>query len=230
MALTDLEPFPGNAKEHDLDELRRSLRKGQFQPVVVRRDGRRHVVLAGNGTLEAAGLEDWPTLECKVIECTDEEALWVNLAANRIGERAGYDDGALAALLEELEGDFVGTGWDAGDLADLIAACEAADPGPFTAASAPPEPPTRSQDGPPDRTDGADGTRETVILLSQNDYDELHGHLAALRTSARNATNGELLLASARALRQLRTTCAGHSATCECSACTISVALAAWGQ
>lgn len=222
LTLAELTPFPGNAKEHDLDELRRSLRKGQFQPIVVRRDAGQNVILAGNGTFEAAFLEDWTTIECKIIECSDEEALWINLAANRIGERAGYDDDALTALLEELEGDYSGTGWDAEDLADLIAACEATN-SPFVAPQDAPAAPTGTPGDSGTHDAGTSGgAHETVLLLSDDDHDELHGHLAALRASLGGTlTNGGILLWSARALRQLTLAHSDHNATCDCSLCNL---------
>ena len=225
LALTDLTPFPGNAKAHDLDELRRSLRRGQFQPIVVRRVDGGHVILAGNGTFQAAELEDWPTIECKVVECTDEEALWINLAANRIGERGGYDTEALAALLEELDGDFLGTGWDQGDLDELTAALEAASELPFVAPQVAPAalPGLPGVDGPERAGTGAGGTRELVVLLGEDDHDELQGHLTALRAllKGNTLTNGDILLVAARTFRQMAHTHAGHSGNCECSVCTI---------
>lgn len=228
LALSELTPFPGNAKEHDLDELRRSLRRGQFQPIVVRRVGADNIILAGNGTFQAASLEDWETIECKVVDCTDEEALWINLAANRIGERGGYDTEALAALLEELDGDFVGTGWEQDDLDELVAALEAVQDTPFTApqtASAD-LPGTAGVTGPGGVSTGVGGTRETVIVLGSDGHDELHGHLAALRASLPNntLTNGDVVLLAARALRRLADVYHTHSSTCECSVCEI------WGE
>lgn len=225
LALADLTPFPGNAKAHDLDELRRSLRRGQFQPIVVRRLGDDNIILAGNGTYQAASLEDWDTIECKVIECTDEEALWINLAANRIGERAGYDDDALAALLEELDGDFVGTGWEQADLDDLLTSLEATQESPFAASQTLPveRSGTSGLPGIPDASTNAGGTRETTILLGADDHDELHGHLTALRSLLENTTmtNGDMLLVAARSLRHLAEVYRTHSATCECSVCAV---------
>lgn len=225
LALSDLTPFPGNAKAHDLDELRRSLRKGQFQPIVVRRVGDGHVILAGNGTFQAAELEDWPTIECKVIDCTDEEAVWINLAANRIGERGGYDTEALAALLEELDGDFVGTGWDQADLDELTAALEAASESPFVApqgaSAALPRLP--GVDGPERAGTAAGGTRELMLLLGTDDHDELQGHLTSLRAllKGNTLTNADVLLIAARSLRIMAEAYRTHSDTCECTVCGI---------
>ncbi len=210
LSLDNLRQYPGNAKEHDLDELRLSLRKGQFQPVIVRRHDGIETILSGHGTVEAALLESWEKIECKVIACTDEEALWINLAANRTGELAGYDQPALAALLEQLDGEYAGTGWEADDLDDLLAALDQVAETPYTASQAeyaetPEETEARAGLG-----SGvplvARGIRETVIILAQDQHDELHGHLAALRSvlEGNDLTNGAIVLRAVRAFREMQ--------------------------
>jgi hypothetical protein len=204
--LTDLREYPGNAKEHDLDELRLSLRKGQFQPIVVREHEGERIILSGHGTAEAAKLEGWATVECKVINCTDEEALWINLAANRIGERAGYDDPLLAALIEQLDGEYAGTGWQADDLDDLLAALDQVAETPYTATEAtyaetPEETEARAELG-TGVSLAARGIRETVIILAQDEHDELHSLLARTRPllPGDDLTNGQIFLHAMRTL------------------------------
>jgi hypothetical protein len=223
--LTDLREYPGNAKEHDLDELRLSLRKGQFQPIVVREHEGERIILSGHGTAEAAKLEGWATVECKVINCTDEEALWINLAANRTGELAGYDQPLLAALIEQLNGDYAGTGWEADDLDDLLAALDKVAETPYAATQAdyaetPEETEARSELG-TGVSLAARGIRETVIILTQDNHDELHGHMASLRSvlEGEDFTNGEILLRGARALRLLTAARAAHGAGHDCQSC-----------
>lgn len=211
LALDVLKPFPGNAKKHNLDEQRLSLRKGQFQPIIVRRteDGE-NIILAGHGTVEAAGLENWKHIDAKVITCTDEEALWVNLAANKIGADEGYEDELLVALLEQLDGDFVGTGWEADDLDDLLSALDQVAETPYVASRAeyaetPEETEARAGLG-----SGvplvARGIRETVIILAQDEHDELHQHLVQLRSSldGTDLTNGAIILRAVRAFREMQ--------------------------
>lgn len=209
LALDVLKPFPGNAKKHNLDEQRLSLRKGQFQPIIVRRtDDGENVILAGNGTAEAAKLENWKHIDAKVIRCTDEEALWVNLAANKIGADEGYEQDLLAALLEELDGDFVGTGWSADDLDDLLAALDQVAETPYTAtraeyAETPEETEERAGLGSGIPL-AARGIRETVIILPQDDHEELHQHLTKLRDSldGTDLTNGAIILRAVRYFRE----------------------------
>jgi hypothetical protein len=209
LALDVLKPFPGNAKKHNLDEQRRSLRKGQFQPIIVRRteDGE-NIILAGHGTAEAAKLEDWKHIDAKVITCTDDEALWVNLAANKIGADEGYEQDLLAALLEELDGDYVGTGWSADDLDDLLAALDQVAETPYTAtraeyAETPEETEERAGLGSGIPL-AARGIRETVIILPQEDHEELHQHLTKLRDTldGTDLTNGAIILRAVRYFRE----------------------------
>lgn len=209
LALDVLKPFPGNAKKHNLDEQRLSLRKGQFQPIIVRRteDGE-NIILAGHGTAEAAKLEDWKHIDAKVISCTDEEALWVNLAANKIGADEGYENDLLAALLEELDGDFVGTGFSADDLDDLLSALDQVAETPYTAtraeyAETPEETEERAGLGSGVPL-AARGIRETVIILPQDDHEELHQHLTKLRDiiDGTDLTNGTIILRAVRFFRE----------------------------
>ena len=205
-----LHEYPNNAKLHDLDELRRSLRKGQFQPVIIRQHAGIYTILAGHGTTEAARLENWDTVECKVIECSDEEALWINLAANKIGSDEGYENDLLAALLEQLDGDYAGTGWEADDLDDLLAALDQVAETPYVSSRAeyaetPEETEARAELGTGVPL-AARGIRETVIILAQDEHDELHQHLVQLRNSMgeEDLTNGAIILRAVRAYREMQ--------------------------
>lgn len=208
LALKELNPFPGNAKKHDLDEQRRSLRKGQFQPIIVRKEEDGYTILAGHGTTEAAELEEWTHIDAKVIECTDEEALWINLAANKVGADEGYEDDLLAALIEQLDGDYIGTGWTADDLDDLLSALDQVAETPYTSSEAgyaetPEETQARAGLG-----SGiplvARGIRETVIILPHDEHEELHQHLTHLRNSLEGTdlTNGTIILRAVRFFRE----------------------------
>ncbi len=52
----------------------------------------------------------------------------------------------------------------------------------------------------------ARGIRETVIILAQDQHDELHGHLAALRSvlEGNDLTNGAIVLRAVRAFREMQ--------------------------
>lgn len=107
-----LSPFPGNARRGDVEAIRESIRTfGQYRSLCVRDTGSALVILAGNHTWAALSEEAADVARCYVITCTDEEALRINLADNKLAELGGYDSAALAELLASLEGDFLGTGW-----------------------------------------------------------------------------------------------------------------------
>ena len=103
--ITQLSLDPKNARKHsqrNLDAIAASLEKfGQRKPIVVHRG----VVLAGNGTLEAAKSLGWTEID--VAEVPDD---WDNdtakayaLADNRTAELAEWDESELAKQLLELQ-------------------------------------------------------------------------------------------------------------------------------
>jgi hypothetical protein len=120
--LADLTPYPGNARRGDVEAIRASLRRnGQYRSLIVRRTGKGQlIVLAGNNTLQALQAEGAKTARCEVITCDDAEARRINLADNRLAEMGTYDNDALAELLEGIQDDIDGTGWNIGDLTRIL--------------------------------------------------------------------------------------------------------------
>lgn len=119
--IADLTRYPGNPRRGNVEQIRASVRRlGQYRPIVVRDTGTQLVILAGNHTTQALEDEGAAAVRAEVIECSDDEARRINLADNRLAELGGYDDADLAALLQELDGDFDGTGWDQDDLDALL--------------------------------------------------------------------------------------------------------------
>lgn len=105
VAISALTPDPRNARKHDqrnLEVIAASLSQfGQRKPIVVTAD---KVVIAGNGTLEAAKSLGWT--EIAVAEAPDD---WDDatirayaLADNRSAELAEWDDSVLNSMLDEL--------------------------------------------------------------------------------------------------------------------------------
>lgn len=116
-----LTPYPGNAKRHDLDLIRESLRlHGQYRPAVVQAST--GYVIVGNGMLAAAKAEGWTELARVVKDYDDEAARRLVLLDNRSTELGGYDTTALLALLDDLP-TLETTGYTDDDLSDLIALC-----------------------------------------------------------------------------------------------------------
>lgn len=105
---------PNNARKHserNLDAIAASLEKfGQRKPIVVHNG----VVIAGNGTLEAAKKLGWnEILIAEVPSDWDKDtAKAYALADNRTAELAEWDENALAKQLLELEDE----GWDIASL------------------------------------------------------------------------------------------------------------------
>lgn len=129
----NLNTYHHNPRRGDVNTIAESLRtNGQFRPIVVNRGthtGRPMEVLAGNHTLLAARhLDGTPheitELDCYVVDVDDDRARRIVLADNRTSDLGRYDDEALASLLETLDDDLEGTGYDEDDLADLMAELE----------------------------------------------------------------------------------------------------------
>lgn len=123
--ISDLVPDPANVRKHaqkNLDAIKGSLAKfGQQKPIVV---GANNVVIAGNGTLEAARALGWDAINVVRTELTGTEATAFAIADNRTGELAEWDAGALSETLKALladDFDIGAIGFDDEDLASMIA-------------------------------------------------------------------------------------------------------------
>jgi DNA modification methylase len=108
--IVDLLLDPENARKHsqkNLDAIKASLTKfGQRKPIVINQKG---VILAGNGTVEAARSLGWDHIDVAVVPADWDEATAraYALADNRTAELAEWDENVLAKqLLELLDGDF----------------------------------------------------------------------------------------------------------------------------
>lgn len=104
--ISTLTPDPANVRKHDqrnLDAIKGSLKRfGQQKPIVVDADG---VVVAGNGTLEAAKALGWTQIAVARTELRGAEATAFAIADNRTAELAAWDDEALAETLAALQND-----------------------------------------------------------------------------------------------------------------------------
>lgn len=112
--ISDLTPDPSNARKHsskNLDAIASSLREfGQQRPLVVTSD---LVVVAGNGTLEAAKTLGWKEIAVTIFDSTDPARVRAYaLADNRTAELAEWD----AEVLYETLSDLQDVGWDVKDL------------------------------------------------------------------------------------------------------------------
>lgn len=109
--VADLTHDPANARKHserNLEAIKASLRRfGQQKPIVVTKDG---MVIAGNGTLQAAMALGWTDIECAVTDLDGFERTAFGIADNRTAELAEWDDDTLGSLLEALGSEGVDLG------------------------------------------------------------------------------------------------------------------------
>ena len=103
--MDDLIPDAANARRHDeknIAAIRGSLAQfGQRRPAVVQRSSM--IVRAGNGMLQAARQLGWTHLAVLFIDEDNVSAAAFAITDNRAGELADWDQGALDALLREIE-------------------------------------------------------------------------------------------------------------------------------
>lgn len=123
LATADLNTFHRNPRRGDVAKIAESLRRhGQFRAIVVNEGtltGRPWEVLAGNHTLMAARSLDWERIDAAIVDVSEEDAAAIVLADNRLADIGDYDNTDLADLLESLNGDYLGTGYDDAFLDDL---------------------------------------------------------------------------------------------------------------
>lgn len=168
--LAGLAPHPENPRGHDDDALRDSLMlNGQYRPIVVQKATGR--VLAGNGTYAAALGLGWTHVAAVVLDVEDEQARRILLADNRLAERSRNDPAALLSLLESLDGELAGTGYDPAAVDELAAA--------VAALSAPPE---SDSDDRALYSPGSD-LRQLILAYDKPDFERLVDLLTRLRLS-----------------------------------------------
>ncbi len=115
---------PANARKHapkNLEAIKGSLAKfGQQKNIVVDKN---NIVVAGNGTLEAARALGRDTISVHRTELEGADAVAYALSDNRTSELAEWDAGVLSKTLESLKTldfDLGSIGFDEDDLAGLL--------------------------------------------------------------------------------------------------------------
>lgn len=114
--IADLMPDPQNVRTHNtknLDAIRKSLESfGQRKPIVVARgNAGQMIVIAGNGTLDAAKSLGWSSVSVVELpaDWDADKARAYAIADNRTGELAEWNRIELANALVDLDA----VGWDA---------------------------------------------------------------------------------------------------------------------
>lgn len=110
---------PENARDHpdrNMDAIRASLKSyGQVKPVVVRKSTR--VVVAGNGTLQAAKDLGWTEIAATFVDMNEIEAAGFGLADNRTAELAKWNFEVVNRLDRLLQThNHVNVGWSVEEL------------------------------------------------------------------------------------------------------------------
>ena len=104
--ISEIKPDPKNVRKHserNLEKVRASLEKfGQQKPIVINSDG---IVIAGNGTLEAAKQLGWEEISCVQTTLKQQEAIAYSIADNRTAELSEWDNIELHSTLESLADD-----------------------------------------------------------------------------------------------------------------------------
>ncbi|MDD3001699.1 MAG: DNA modification methylase [Candidatus Riflebacteria bacterium] len=115
---------PANARKHgkkNLDSIKGSLAKfGQQKPIVVNAD---NVIVAGNGTLQAAKELGWKEINIVRTDLKGSDITAFGIADNRTSELAEWDDDVLKELLEGLKAedfDLSAIGFDDDEFAELM--------------------------------------------------------------------------------------------------------------
>jgi DNA modification methylase len=111
LLIADLTPDPQNARQHDdknLKAIEGSLKEfGQRKPIVITEDG---VIVAGNGTVEAAKRLGWTHIDVVKVpnDWTPDKIKAFAIADNRTAELANWNQEVLTSQLLELEAE----GWE----------------------------------------------------------------------------------------------------------------------
>jgi hypothetical protein len=205
--LAELTPFPGNARRGNRAVLLESLEaNGQYRSLIVRAHGDELIVLAGNNTMEALEERGDISARCEIVKCDDATALRVNIVDNKANDKATYDDAARAALLDLLDGELHGTGYEEDEVDAILAAYEEPEITAYT------EPETaeynddaeeraariKSHGGTESKTMESRGIRDVFLPLPVAQADELGRLIMKLRETWGALPQGEILLKAAR--------------------------------
>lgn len=111
--VAQLTPHPANPRKGDVGAIARSVQANGFYGAVVAQRSTGYI-LAGNHRWQAARQEGLQRVPVIWLDCSDDEARRILLADNKTNDQAGYDQEALARVLEEarvVDAELTGTGW-----------------------------------------------------------------------------------------------------------------------
>jgi ParB-like chromosome segregation protein Spo0J len=115
--------YPGNPRRGNISAIAESLREnGQFQPLIVQRST--SYILAGNNTWRAAQTLQWTEIDIVRVDVDAQEGRKILIAANRTADLGTYDEGELADIVRQLDGDISGTAFTPGEIDALLSSFE----------------------------------------------------------------------------------------------------------
>lgn len=126
--LLSLNHYSKNPRRGDVQAIKGSIvANGIFRPVIVNKGTyteKPNEILAGNHTVKAIrelaeeNPDDrrWQQVEVWMVDVDAERAARIVLADNRTADLGSYDNEELLGLLDMMDGDLDGTGYDADDL------------------------------------------------------------------------------------------------------------------
>lgn len=132
LPIDSLNSYIANPRLGDVAAIKQSmLTNGVFRPIIVNKGthtGRENEVLAGNHSLKAMRElaqekpEDtrWQNIDVWLVDVDESHATRIVLADNRTADLGGYDNDILLELLDNLDGDYLGTGYDEDDIGRLL--------------------------------------------------------------------------------------------------------------
>jgi ParB-like chromosome segregation protein Spo0J len=151
--ISELYNDPNNARKHDeknLKAIKGSLKKfGLQKPIVI---DLKDIVIAGNGTLEAARQLGWTEIDCVVTELDNFNATAFAIADNRTSDLSTFDEMILGSTLQALRED----GFDLGEIGFDLSALE---------------PPTE-ENGEGEEAESEPKEKPLTLLISCKDEDE----------------------------------------------------------
>lgn len=181
VAIDAVAPHSKNVRRGNLLAIQESLEaNGQYRPIVVQRST--NTIIAGNHTYMAAKALGWAEIDATFVDVDDQQAVKIMLVDNRTTELATNDEAALLELLQSLDDNIIGSGYDEDDLEDLIFKVEGS-LGTITDAISASE---RFADY------EARGVKSIVLPFEQAEYEELQPMLVALRKRYDLDTNSQL--------------------------------------
>lgn len=122
--IDSLSPWPDNPRRGDLNALVDSIKTNGFYTVIGYQASTGRIV-AGNHRWMALKQLGAVQVPAAPLDVNDEEATRIVLGDNRTSDLAFYDDPTLFKLLDALDGDYSGTGYDKASYELLLQGMEA---------------------------------------------------------------------------------------------------------